>query len=119
MTRNARTHTRVRRARATRARTAAATGSDAERITDALTRWQDKLKQIIDADNGDGTATLTGAVDLLRAEVRLVQHYWPDDAETDNWCVSHACDAAIAVRRVAQAFAAEIAEEAKKWVHVK
>jgi hypothetical protein len=113
MTRNARTRTRVRRARTTRARTAAATGSDAERITGALARWQDKLAAIIDADNGDGTASLTGAVDLLRAQVRLVQHYWPDDAGTDNWCVSHACDAALAVRRVAQAFAAEIAEEAR------
>jgi hypothetical protein len=113
MTRNARTRARVRRARATRARTAAATGSDAERITGALTRWQDKLARIIDADNGDGTVSLTGAVDLLRAQVRLVQHYWPDDADTDNWCVNHACDAAFAVQRVALAFAAEIAEEAK------
>lgn len=113
MTRNACAHARVRRARTTRARTAAATGSDAERIIAALTRWQDKLEQIIDADNGDGTVTLTGAVDLLRAQVRLVQHYWPDDAETDDWCGNYAHDAAMAVRRVAQAFAAAIAEEAK------
>lgn len=111
MTPNARAHARVRRAR-TRARAAAATGSDAGRIADALARWQDKLAAIIDADNGDGTASLIGAVDLLRAEVRLAQHYWPD-GETDNWCINHAGEAMIAVRRVALEFAAEIAEEAR------